>query len=70
MISKNKHGGAREGSGRKQEAPTKQIRVDAELALDFKTLSAIYRSESERRRKKIIKTIKDLAGTLKSNENA
>lgn len=41
------HGGKREGAGRKKEALTKQIRIDADLAQQFKTISDLYRSESE-----------------------
>lgn len=40
-------GGVREGAGRKKEAPTKQIRIDADLAEQFKMLSDLYRGQSD-----------------------
>ena len=44
LFSKNSHGGSRTGSGRKKLAPTKQIRVDENLAGSFKSISDAYRS--------------------------
>ncbi|MCE7730150.1 hypothetical protein [Vibrio campbellii] len=41
------HGGARKGAGRKKEAPTKQIRIDADLAEQFKMLSDLYRAQPD-----------------------
>ena len=42
-----KHGGFRNGAGRKKSAPTKQIRVDKELADQFKIFSDIYRAQPD-----------------------
>ncbi|MEL7307005.1 MAG: hypothetical protein AAGK05_03470 [Pseudomonadota bacterium] len=44
LNAKNLHGGSRTGSGRKKSAPTKQIRVDENLAGTFKSISDAYRS--------------------------
>ncbi|MGI2952013.1 hypothetical protein ACRTEB_23330 [Vibrio alginolyticus] len=41
------HGGKREGSGRKKATPTKQIRIDADLAEPFKELSELYRGQTD-----------------------
>ncbi|ELP6122392.1 hypothetical protein QTV43_003617 [Vibrio vulnificus] len=38
------HGGARDGSGRKPKRPTKQIRIDSDLAESFKLMSDYYQS--------------------------
>ena len=44
LFVNNSHGGSRIGSGRKKLAPTKQIRVDENLAASFKSISDAYRS--------------------------
>ncbi|MEZ9657518.1 hypothetical protein AB4277_22985 [Vibrio splendidus] len=38
------HGGVREGAGRKVKRPTKQIRIDEDLAESFKMMSDYYQS--------------------------
>lgn len=41
---KSTHGGVRKGAGRKAKRPTKQIRVDEDLAESFKMMSDYYQS--------------------------
>lgn len=41
---KNCHGGSRSGAGRKVKRPTKQIRIDEDLAESFKMMSDYYQS--------------------------
>jgi len=53
-LSKSCHGGARQNAGRKKAAPTKQIRIDAELAEQFKMLSELYRGQSDTDKQKIL----------------
>lgn len=50
-LQKTSHGGSRQGSGRKPKRPTKQIRVDKDLAQSFKMMSDYYQSldDDERR---------------------
>ncbi|MDO6543482.1 hypothetical protein [Photobacterium sanguinicancri] len=47
MTSSN-HGGVRQGAGRKKASPTKQIRVDSDLADIFKDISDDYRLNPEK----------------------
>lgn len=65
----SRHGGARKGAGRKKEAPTKQIRIDADLAEPFKALSDLYRSQSSDTEKfHIIETIALLSSSKTRSE--
>jgi uncharacterized protein (DUF4415 family) len=46
-----KHGGVRQGAGRKAKRPTKQIRVDEDLVESFKLMSDYYQSLDDHGRK-------------------
>ena len=54
-----KHGGARSGSGRKKLAPTKQIRVDENLAGSFKSISDAYRSLDSEGQIELLRLLRD-----------
>ncbi|WP_150141096.1 BrnA antitoxin family protein [Candidatus Enterovibrio escicola] len=43
-VRKISHGGARKGAGRPTKRPTKQIRIDSDLAESFKLMSDYYQS--------------------------
>ena len=56
-----KHGGKRSGSGRKKESPTRQVRVDFELADIFKTLSDVYRVSDQDQKLSLVKRLLTLS---------
>lgn len=66
---RSSHGGARVGAGRKQAAPTKQIRVDLVISRQFKELSDLYRSLSFDDQCILLKGLYDLQDSLSGKSN-